>query len=212
MPANEEPKNDKTAAELFGKGSQPRNTRDKIIHEALHLFLEYGVHAVGIDRITAAVGVTKTTFYNHFPSRDELVVEVLKVRDEWEFETLMNSIHERAGYDPKKMLLAIFDVTDTWFRSEEFRGCLFLNTIAEFPSPTDPIHKAATQHQKRVREKVLQLAEAAGVADAERLATEWLLLVDGAVTHRLVSGDDQSALIARSMAEMLLSHHLPDEN
>jgi AcrR family transcriptional regulator len=60
----------KTAAELFAKVPEPRDTREKILFTALDLFHVHGFHAVGLDRILGAVGVTKTTFYNHFESRD----------------------------------------------------------------------------------------------------------------------------------------------
>ena len=200
---------EKTTAEIFGDGATPRNTREKILFAALDLFLTYGVHAVGIDRIFGDVGVTKTTFYNHFPSKDDLVVEALAVRDQWELNTLMAQLHERAGYDPKGMLLAIFDVLDDWFRHEDFRGCIFINTCSEFPAPTSPIHRAAAQHKKNLLTKIIQMARGANVDDPEALASEWAILLDGAVTHRLVSGDDHIANTARRIAERVLNDRIP---
>ena len=57
---------DKTARELFGDGRTATQTREKLLDRATDLFYTYGIHAVGLDRILKDVGVTKTTFYNHF--------------------------------------------------------------------------------------------------------------------------------------------------
>jgi len=53
------------------------STRERLVLAAHDLFYAEGFHAVGLDRILAEVGVTKTTFYNHFASKDDLVLEVL---------------------------------------------------------------------------------------------------------------------------------------
>jgi AcrR family transcriptional regulator len=46
-----------------------------VLDTAARLFYAEGVHAVGVDRIIAAAGVAKATFYHHFPAKDELVRE-----------------------------------------------------------------------------------------------------------------------------------------
>lgn len=75
---------EKTVEELFGGGAVPRNTREKLIFTAINLFQEYGFHAIGLDHILAEAKLTKSTFYNHFKSRDELAIEAVQVRDEKE--------------------------------------------------------------------------------------------------------------------------------
>ncbi|MCA9317418.1 MAG: TetR/AcrR family transcriptional regulator [Planctomycetota bacterium] len=198
-----------TAVELFGRGAEPRDTRERILHVALDLFYGNGFHAVGLDRILAEVGVTKTTFYNHFPSREDLVLECVKVRDVWEREAFERAVRARAGYDPRALLLAIFDVMDDWFNDPRYRGCLFIAASAEFPSRQDPVHKAAAQHFASMEEQIRLMAEAAGVEDPAALATSWVLLLEGAVTYRLVTGDDSVAKSAKVVAEQLLAAQLP---
>lgn len=198
----------KTAAELFAEIPEPRNTRERILYKALDLFHSEGFHAIGIDRILAEVGVTKTTFYNHFESRDDLIREAIQVRDEWDQAAFQRRVHERAGYAPKDMLLAMFDVLDEWFTHEDFRGCIFLHACAEFPSPTDPVHRAAARHYAVSEDTVRQVAEAAGVDDPVRLAKEWLILLEGAITHRMVAGFDGAARAARRVAADVLDRAL----
>ena len=51
---------------------------------------------------------------------------------------------------PRDRLLAVFDTLDEWFRRPDFRGCLFAKAAAEYPELADPIHRAATLHQREI--------------------------------------------------------------
>ena len=84
-----------------------------------------------MDQILTEADLTKTTFYNHFERKDDLVQEAIRLRDQWETEAFTKAVHERGGYDPKLLLLAIFDVMHEWFTGEQFRGCLFLMAVTD---------------------------------------------------------------------------------
>src|SRR5687768_4545275 len=103
------------AAELFGVRSVPRNARDRLIDTAIDLFYQHGFHAVGLDRVIAETGVTKTTFYKHFESKDDLIVAAIERRDAWESRAWERAVRKLAGPDPRAQLLAVFDVMDAWF-------------------------------------------------------------------------------------------------
>lgn len=197
-----------TVAELFGGGVKPRDTRERLLFTALDLFASHGFHAVGLDRILGEVGVTKTTFYNHFASKDDLVLEAIRLRDAWESQAFRRALQEKGGYEPRALLLAVFDVLDEWFSLPEYRGCLFLLACAEFPSPNDPVHCAAASHFGLAAEELTKIARAAGVDDPPALAREWILLMQGATTNRMVGGGDDAAGVARRIAEQLLARRL----
>ena len=72
----------RTAAQLLGIPDESTSGRERLIDKAIDLFYSHGFNAVGIDRIIAAAGVTKTTFYKHFESKDELMVAAVKKRDD----------------------------------------------------------------------------------------------------------------------------------
>ena len=64
---------------------EPAKTgRDRLIHVAVELVYAHGFQATGVDQIIAAAGVSKTTFYKHFESRDDLLVAAIRQRDEWD--------------------------------------------------------------------------------------------------------------------------------
>jgi len=47
--------------------------RERILLTAHELFYRDGIRATGIDRVIAESGVTKVTFYRHFPSKNDLI-------------------------------------------------------------------------------------------------------------------------------------------
>jgi AcrR family transcriptional regulator len=143
----------KPAAELFGVRSEPKNARDRLLDKAIDLFYSRGFNAVGLDQVIAETGVTKTTFYKHFQSKEALMVAAVERRDQWEAEAWSRAVRTLAGDDPKAQLLGFFDVMDVWFNDPNFGGCIFINAAAEFPDPRDPVHQAAARHKKRTRDQ-----------------------------------------------------------
>jgi len=195
---------DGSARSLFAPEEQVTTTRDRLVVAALELFYEEGFHAVGIDRVVAEVGVTRQTFYNHFESRDDLVLAALARRDRWESEAFVRTAAGFADGTPRGDVLAVFDALDHWFRDTAYRGCLFLTAAAEFPALHDPVHRAAAEHHRRQQAVLVERCRRAAVPEAEELARRLALLLEGAVATRMVHGDDDAARRARTIAERLL--------
>jgi AcrR family transcriptional regulator len=199
----------KTAAELLGAPSAATGARDRLIDHAIDLFYSHGFNAVGIDQIISAARVTKTTFYNHFESKDDLMVEAVRKRDEWEMKAWGNAIRQRAGDDPRAQLLALFDVLNDWFNAPDFRGCIFINTTAEFPNPHDPVHQAAALHKRNCRDAWRDLSASAGASDPETFGDFYTLIVEGTLVLRQAHGRNDAALSGRAMVERLLEQFIP---
>ena len=200
----------KTAVELLGVPRTPKNARDRLIETAIDLFYTHGFNAVGLDQIIDAVGVTKTTFYKYFESKDALMVEAVRHRDEWEAAAWARAVRSAAGTDePRAQLLALFDVLDTWFNAPDFKGCMFINTAAEFPNPHDPVHQAAALHKKRSRDLWRDAAKAAGATEPEAFADLYTVLVEGTLILRQVHGRNDAAQVARKLASALLDQYIP---
>lgn len=183
------------------------DTRERLLDAAAMLFYEHGFHAIGIDAILEEVGVTKTTFYNHFESKDDLIVAVLTDRDDRDMAAVREKMAQRGGTARDRILL-IFEVLDEWFTDPEFRGCLFINASAQFPNPNDPVHRAATMHAHNLHLIVAGLAEEARAKDPALLAKQLCMLIAAAITARQVSCDPEAAQTAREMAEALLDRSL----
>ncbi|MGK0440771.1 MAG: AcrR family transcriptional regulator [Pseudohongiellaceae bacterium] len=173
--------------------------RDVIVSQALKLFYRDGFNATGVAGIIKEAGVSKKTLYNHFTSKHELVLATLRKRDEL-FRNNMMRETERLSSTPKERLLTIFDAHHQWFQEKEFSGCMFINASAEFSSHDDPCHMISTEHKRLVREYIRGQAEQAGAKDPELLAKQLNILLEGAIVDAHVSGNKDSALMAKEMA------------
>ncbi len=186
----------------------PTDTRQRLIDAAVARFYRDGFRNVGIDQILAAVGISKTAFYKHFESKDDLMLAVLEAKNVWLQETLREMIATRGGPTPADCLRGVFDVVQQIIDSDEYQGCLFVNVAMEFPLPHDPAHRAAAQHKRAIEAIVRELAEQAGADDPEALAQDLCLVMEGAYVTRQVSGDPQAAAIARRVADQVIAGHL----
>ncbi|MHC4218581.1 MAG: TetR/AcrR family transcriptional regulator [Planctomycetota bacterium] len=184
-------------------------TRQRLIDSAHDLFYEEGFHTVGLDRILADVGVTKTTFYNHFGSKDDLMLEVLNHHDRWWRDTFTQKLREFGGDSPRGQLEAVFDVVEQLINGDDYNGCIFINVAVEFPLPHDPAHEAAARHKQAMEGIIRELAGYAGADDPLAFAQGLTLLMEGAYVTQQVSRNGQTADIARRIASLLLEKHLP---
>lgn len=201
---------EKTYHDLFGGGAKPANTREKLIFKAIDLFNEHGFHAVGLDYILEEAKLTKSTFYNHFESRDELIVEAVKLRDKWEMDAFMKAVQDKAGYNPKAMLLAMFDVIDDWFNLPDYTGCLFITACSEFPDKNHPVKRAASSHYADAKAGIQKMAEGLGIGEADAFASEWVLLLEGATVYRQITDNNSAAKIAKRAAIARLEDYLAE--
>lgn len=185
-----------------------QTARDILVETALRLFHRDGFHATGIDRILAESKVAKATLYKHFGSKEALMLAVMRLRDD-RFRQYLESETESRAATPRDGLLVLFDVLEDWFRSGDFRGCLFINASAEFGDAADPLHKLAAEHKAKVMNWLHRLCAKAGAPDAYGLARALCLLKEGAIVTAQVSGEAAAAQTARAVAESLLLQSFP---
>ncbi|MBL4785254.1 MAG: TetR/AcrR family transcriptional regulator [Cohaesibacteraceae bacterium] len=177
--------------------------RDHLIDTALDLFYQGGFHAVGIDRVIAQAGIARMTLYNHFKSKDELILATLQRRDE-KFLSWFVAAIERLSSPAENQLLTVFDVLDEWFAAEGYAGCMFINAAAEYSDPKNPINVATRKHKQLVLEHVQEIARGSGVVDPDDVADGIVLLMEGAITTSFVCGDRHAAIKAKRAARKLI--------
>lgn len=177
--------------------------RERLSRAAYELFSRDGLRAVGVDAVIAKAGTAKMTLYRNFPSKDDLILDFLRRREQlWTHEWLEEESRRR-GETPRQQLLAIFDVFSEWFSEPDFEGCAFLTTMIEISDPRHPVHQAAVGHLANIRSYIAELAAAAGIADTDGFARKWHILMKGSImaAHE---GDTAAAARTREMGELLL--------
>ena len=141
----------------------PKSGRDRILEAAYPLFSRSGIRAVGVDTVVEAASVAKMTLYRNFPSKNDLALAFMEMREErWTHAWLQAEVEQRAT-EPAARLLAIFDVFDEWFRRDDFEGCTFVNVLLELADQEDPVRRATVRHLANIRDFLVRLAGEAGV-------------------------------------------------
>jgi AcrR family transcriptional regulator len=181
--------------------------REQLIETALELFSKHGFHAVGIDTILAKAGIAKRTLYNHFKSKDELILAVLRYRDERFRNDLMRSVEAKTE-KPIGRLLAVFDVMGELFDKDNFSGCLFVSAMGEFPEEGIPIRNICQESKLLMQRYIKSLAEKAQLKEADQLSEQFILLLEGAITMAQVNNSSLCAVQAKKAAQVLIENSL----
>ena len=170
--------------------------KERILDTAERLFYGAGIRATGVDTIAAEVGISKRTLYNHFPSKDALVAAYLK-----------RGFYEQRPSEtpPLEQILRSFDRLEKGFAAKDFRGCRFVNAVAELGDDDRAARKIAIEFKEGRRLWFRERLAAIGVNDADGLATQLAMLVDGAIAMAMVRDDPSMARAAASAARVLLA-------
>ena len=168
------------------------SARDRILATALRLFYRDGIRATGIDRIIAESGVAKMSFYRHFPSKADLVRAFLAARHDYWMGWFTAAVERRLAAEG---FAAIAGALGEWFVEEDFRGCAFINTVAEsgaeFP--------AAVEHKRDLEAYVQGLAERLSLPSPAIAAAKAMILIEGMIVRAQMGQTDRLAEIAAQM-------------
>jgi AcrR family transcriptional regulator len=175
--------------------SEKPTMKARILETADRLFYLQGIRAVGVDTIAAEIGISKRTLYNHFPSKNELIAAYLAGR----FKQVPAS-----DKPPVEQILGTFDRLERGFAAKGFRGCPFVNAVAELGAENRSVKKIAIAFKESRRIWFRDLLMQLEVGDANGLATQLQLLVDGAIATDLVRNDPSAARAAKDAARVLL--------
>ncbi len=191
----------------------PPSRREELVESAMRVFYRNGFHCTGLDMILKESGISRMTLYNHFKSKDELIVAALRRRDEI-FRNGMMKFVEGASRDPIDRLYAIFDYHDQWFNDDDFKGCMFINASAEYCDPESPARRVSSDHKVECTRYITKLCKDAGLDDPEELAERISILLEGAIVTAYIQGrttgnestPSDAAHRAKSMARALIEH------
>jgi len=181
---------------------KPTDTREKILTTAEQLIYQNGIHAMGMDLLVKTSGVARKSIYRHFSNKEDVASAALNGRDERWMQWFRTESDK--GETPQDRILNMFTVLKSWFESEGFRGCAFINTAGEVGDPDDPVRLIAKVHKQKLLDYALELSEQLNTGHAEELARQLLILMEGAITVTYVMGDRDAADNARDVAKVLL--------
>ncbi|MDF2255850.1 TetR/AcrR family transcriptional regulator [Streptantibioticus ferralitis] len=159
--------------------SAASSPRDRLLETARRLFYAEGIHTVPVDRLITEAGVTRATFYRHFPAKEDLVEAYLRATDADLRAAVADTLEQP---DPQQAAAALLDLIGQVTCSAGFRGCHFINASAEYPDPADPVRVAVAEHRAWFQETVTRLAAQTGHPDPDHAGRVLVLLHDGALS------------------------------
>lgn len=180
------------------------DARDRLLATADRLFYAEGIRAVGIDRVIAEADVAKATLYAHFPSKDDLILAVLRYR-EASVDSFFGEAITRHRKRIKDPLRAFFAALKDWFHSPGFRGCAFQNAAVELANPDHPGTAFVRGHKKRFHETLAGLVREAVGKPGEPIIPAVAVLVEGAIVTALIDRSPDAADVARDATARLLA-------
>ncbi|MGJ7908094.1 TetR/AcrR family transcriptional regulator [Actinopolyspora sp. H202] len=180
--------------------TEERNRLDRaaLLDAAERVFYERGVQAVGMDEVRAVSALPLKRIYRFFPTKEDLVVAVLRRRDQRWRESLAAFVARVP--EPRERVLAVFDWLAEWFADPGFRGCAWINVHGELGSSSKAVLAEVRAHKRAFHDQLAGWVGATGVAVVEPV----FLLFEGAVVTAGVSGDPAPARDARAAAATLL--------
>lgn len=162
------------------------SVRQRIVDTACELFYRQGYRATGVNQVIAESGVAKASFYDHFPSKEDLLLEYVQETSRREIANLREEVS--AFPTARERFFGPLRILYPWFEETGYRGCPFQNVVVELPPGDERIHEAVRRHREEERRLLRELAEAyiaerpdlAGM-DCDALAETYLLLFEGAI-------------------------------
>ena len=162
------------------------SVHERILEKACELFYAQGYRGTGINQIISESGVAKASFYDHFPSKSDLLLAYVQRMSDREVDELAADVRKLPT--PEERFVAPFRLLEPWFEDTGYRGCPFSNVIAELPTDDDAIRDAVRMHRDKERmffrelteEYVAARPELKGV-DCIAVADTFLLLFEGAI-------------------------------
>ena len=180
----------------------------RLLDAASVLFYDRGVHAVGVDTIAEAAGVTKKTLYDRFGSKEALVVSYLQHRDARWRAHLAAELARVPEPGPARVL-TVFDATLTWTPDNSPKGCGVINARAEVGGPDHdgPVLPELTRQKRWMLGLFADLLAEAGLGrdDDGALARQLMLLHEGALVTLGMATFPQPVETARDLAAALLA-------
>jgi AcrR family transcriptional regulator len=160
--------------------------RERILATANELFYREGIRAIGVDTVVERSGVSKTSLYRLFESKDALIAAFATERDR-SFWTWWGRLEEQHADDPRVLLDALLSGIAERIGRPAYRGCPFLNLMAEFPDPNHPGRVVARGNKEEMRARLATIAARLGAADPKRVASQLTLIINGAYAIGLIA-------------------------
>src|SRR5215471_7683672 len=123
--------------------------KERILKTAAILFHQHGYNTTGVNAIIEHAKVAKASFYDHYPTKEDLAIAYLDYRHKIWFEGLLKDVNEENT--EKRKVLAAFEYIKKMNQKENYRGCAFLNMLSEIPQDHEELRGIIHKHKSELQ-------------------------------------------------------------
>ncbi len=182
-------------------------TRADILEAAYRLFRQRGFARVAMSDIAAGAAVTRRTLYRHFDSKDALLAAMFEIQLARSTKSFLAMILADAPVET--LVEALFADLADWSAAERWTGSGFTRVAVELADlPGHPARRLARRHKATMERALADRFLSLGTPDAEALAREVWVLLEGAMVLTLIHGDRAYAETAGAAACRLCAARL----
>lgn len=174
---------------------KPIVAKDKIMNTANRLFFEQGYNLTGINQIIEEADISKPSLYNHFKSKNDLLMAYLdKQYADW---FVGFSSFTEGMTDPMDRLVAMVDYRIDRQLQSDFGGCAWHKITAETPKHDVYVFERTTKFKNAIKAIIIDLVKqinrpADRVLNDADFAESVFLQIEGAVIMAYITKSHQS--------------------
>ncbi len=181
------------------------SVRRRIVEVAGRLFYDQGYNLTSINHVIDEAGIARGSLYNHFDSKEEILLSYLeKFQVGWfsDLDAFLLKVK-----DPKKKILALFDFRIGNQQRMGFGGCPIVKANAEIDRSGLKINQLLRENRTRLKTYILGLVQQSGhrkTLSDESLTELIYLSMDGALIGAAIYKDTQNLRAAKKVIQQLL--------
>lgn len=183
------------------------DVQTRILDAADRLFYERGITATGVDALAEEADVSKRTLYNHFGSKEGVVTAYLRRRDDRWQQRVATALE--GAETPIDRILAYANSYCHYEGDDDFRGCAFINASAELSDETHPGVAVIRESIDTAERGLAELLADAGVEDPKELASQILVVLEGAMSVAGMRHNEEAYDTAERLIRSLIASRMP---
>ena len=142
------------------KTKTTEGSREKLIEATIELMSAHGFEPMGISAILEKSGVTKSNFYYHFKSKEELCLAALEEMEKVFFDEMLIPILNDKSKTPKKRLLNLYNcMIQKMVENCCDRGCPFVNLATETSDFHPVFREKIDSHYQKYTDELSKVIE-----------------------------------------------------
>ncbi|MDP9680089.1 helix-turn-helix domain-containing protein [Streptomyces griseoviridis] len=153
--------------------------RERILDAAEELFQREGISRVGVQAIAERAETTKMAIYRHFETKDALVAEWLRIVAA-DYQAAFDRVEADHPGRPREQILGLARFIAEGLPRLSYRGCPFVNSLAELPDRAHPARRVIEEHKARQARRLTAMCAEAGLPDPVQAAAEITFVLEGA--------------------------------